>query len=687
MPAFRRVMALWVAFLTGGPLQAQITARTDAVGRLLNEWHAAGTAAGLAAITYENRDAGHSQLDTKAWPQLLVRPTISGDVGLATLVRHSPTIGNCSMASPPEKGGSVPRIYFGDQRSLGFLAGQYADSNAFIYPEHGDHDPGWNGRGGWGDLFPANVPMLTICQGSSYMDQAFLSAFLSATAALPPETQKLILRRQWLAPTLQMLLRRSYRPCKTEEDYLSGKAHPVVFDGNLLDEERMARLAHEMTVEKIPPVVRLEVRDETALRPGVDLFEQETLRDGKLGTTPYACARIFRGSGFRHEMELSAGRSQDLQGRALQFRWVLLQGDPDRVKVISADDGVTARLSVAWHPEQRGVTGIQTHRVDVGVFAHNGASWSPPAIVSFYMLPNEARFYDEGGRLQEISYDAGNPDPGLPGSGDLRWLELALRIRTQPKHPGIALLIHHLSPPALANFRSLATALAPDHEAWQKVAADSAKKSESDALRANLEKKIREALEQPVKEEDGDRPVTTLMQAMEAAIRSIAAVPDLYLAGQDVMPMLVETSGKKDAVHHFAAARQRLVDYGILDKKEGGTFALAESAKALTPGVRGHLAQFHVTVLHLALLPDFLQREESPAFVDPRLTTPKAWRDVHHYKPGGEPMGWTRYMDGRAHEFDAQGRLAPQSAGGAPVPVQYQRDGGTGLMRFTPVPP
>jgi hypothetical protein len=74
-------------------------------------------------------------------------------------------------------------------------------------------------------------------------------------------------------------------------------------------------------------------------------------------------------------------------------------------------------------------SGIRSHRVDVGIFAINGASISAPAIISFYMLPNERRFYDASGRLTEIAYQAYNPDLGLPVSPrDLRWLRLMLDV-------------------------------------------------------------------------------------------------------------------------------------------------------------------------------------------------------------------------------------------------------------------
>jgi len=43
---------------------------------------------------------------------------------------------------------------------------------------------------GWGDLFQVNTPYLVISQGSSGTDQPFLRAFVSAAAALQPETQQ-----------------------------------------------------------------------------------------------------------------------------------------------------------------------------------------------------------------------------------------------------------------------------------------------------------------------------------------------------------------------------------------------------------------------------------------------------------------------------------------------------------------
>ena len=58
-----------------------------------------------------------------------------------------------------------------------FLYRQYRGGQLYVYPEHRDHDPGHNGQGGYGDLFPTNSPCVVISQGSSGSDRAFVRAF------------------------------------------------------------------------------------------------------------------------------------------------------------------------------------------------------------------------------------------------------------------------------------------------------------------------------------------------------------------------------------------------------------------------------------------------------------------------------------------------------------------------------
>ncbi len=666
--------------------QAQVTTRTDAIGLKLNEWFTAKSAAGLAAITYENRDDGHSQLNASEWPQLRVYvPTdqekaAQRQKGPAGIIRPTPTIGNCSMAGPATKGGSLPRIYFLQPMGFDFLTNQYTHSNLFVYPEHQDYDPGWNGRGGWGDLYVANTPLVVISQGSSYLDQPFVRAFLSATAALPPETQEGLIRKRMLMPALQAIFRQSNRMVQREEDYFTGKAHPPVFEGSQINEEKFMRLAHEMTPEKVPPAVLLEVVQEDVVTPGKDFFEMDAVQSNVSSTAPFSIARIYRQSAPAFHMTVSAAKSLDPLRKPLQFRWELLQGDPERVTIEPAAGGTRASITVRWHPGWRAASGIQTHRVDIGVFAGNGTAWSAPSFISFYMLPNEVRFEDEQGRIQEICYENGNPDPGLPPSDDLRWLTLGRRLDTDRAGMPIRLLSKGLSEEAVVRLEALANDLAPRQEAWRELAADPGKKAEADAALAELQKELRQKLQAATV---GGKH--SLVEAMEAAIDVLSSAPDMYVTLQEELGGLARLSTKTTALQDITAGRKRLLDWGIFREDEDtGRVALTNDPDRLTPGEKHHLKQFQLTVLSQAVLPGFLERSTQPAFVDPLLTTPKAWRDIYIYGKDGEFLGWTRRANGRRYEFDAEGRFLPEGRALPPVEVRYARDAITGRLLFAP---
>ncbi|MDZ4290273.1 MAG: hypothetical protein U0984_20070, partial [Prosthecobacter sp.] len=209
-----------LAMLTlAGSVQGQVTTRDDTVGRLLNEWHGKGRAAGLSNITYENRDGGHSPLNTAVYPQLQIfKPDDkSGPAkGPAEMLRPTATVGNCSMAAAAADGGSLPRIYQTNPSGPRFLMLQYLANQLFVYPEHQDYDPGANGVGGYGDLYLLNNATTIVSQGSSGSDQPFLRAILSTLAALPPETQQLLIEKRILMPTVQSIFRQSNAMVQSE---------------------------------------------------------------------------------------------------------------------------------------------------------------------------------------------------------------------------------------------------------------------------------------------------------------------------------------------------------------------------------------------------------------------------------------------------------------------------------------
>src|SRR5262249_25434394 len=160
-----------------------------------------------------------------------------------------------STSAPPQMSGSNPRTYYCARDGLEILQSHYLKSNLYIYPEHRDHDPGHNGVGdGYGDLYPTNTPYLLISQGSSGSDQPFMRALPFTAAAFRPEGKKKLGEPGLLMPPTQMILRSSNRQLRDPKEYLTGKAHPTVFEGSHVDALKMVQLAHDVRLDSIPPL-------------------------------------------------------------------------------------------------------------------------------------------------------------------------------------------------------------------------------------------------------------------------------------------------------------------------------------------------------------------------------------------------------------------------------------------------
>jgi len=664
-----RLLAFLTLGLTGVSAQP-VTTRTDKVAGLLNEWFAKGTAAGLQAITYENRDGQHSPLNTALYPQLQVFKGAENDKGAATQIRTQPTLGNCSMASGATQLGCLPRIYMMDPGANRFLAQQYLSNNLFIYPEHQDYDIGANGiGGGYGDLLPVNTPCMLVSQGSSFTDQPFLQALLSTTAAFPPDTQKLLIEKHLLMPTLQSIFRRSNKMVQTPEDYFTGKAHPPAFDGTQIDEEKMVRMAHDMTPAKIPPLVLLHVIEETKIEMGKNYFELPGPYPWQLADTPVSIARILRGNEAEHGMLIGFDKTLNLVKAPLQMRAVVLQGDPRFVHIESQPGGDVMRIRIRWEPPMLAATGIRSHRIDIGIFADNGSSTSAPSIISLYMLPNEMHFYDEQGRVSEIHYQTHNPDFGLPVTDtDSRWVKILLAFSMKDTNLRSRLLDQILTPAERSGLQQQYLALKPQLDAFSAIEHADKLKGEAARLRAKLDQAISAALKKPVAEKSD----LTVRATIDKVLNVIANFHPFYLGSQRELDALAAASSKSSAVADVRAELHRLIMQGVLIEQASGQIDTMSPPDKLSLGERYMLRGLNITLLSQVLFPDVLERSTDPAWVSPRLTTPKQWRDVYRYDPtSGELQGWIRYADSRIANFDAEGRLLPDGPKGKAVPVIY----------------
>jgi len=392
---------------------APAAAYTGPAAATLAPWLADDTASGFAGLFYVNRDNGHSTLALTNFPGLtpIVYDAEARRAGAGETMPNGffrlddafpPVLGNCAMAvTHPAYWRSLPRAMLTDSRGTIFAFRLFMANQLFFYPEHNDFDVD-----GKGDLYPANTPYYLISQGSSWSERPFLEAACAATGALRPDTRAKLIKDGLLAPTLQMLLRSTQKSLAAPTDYLTGLAHPAVFDGANLDPDAWVKKAHALTPETIPPLLALRtIRDEMATpgRDYFDLFTSEGLFD-----TPCAIARIVRGVNRTRTIVVSVANHQ----AGTTLHWRVLQGDPAKVtiKPLTSDQSMV-EITVAYHgrfnaPLAGGKT-IATTRVDVGVIGETKAGWyTCPSFVSFSYLNNEDRVYDTDGRIVSVDYQA-----------------------------------------------------------------------------------------------------------------------------------------------------------------------------------------------------------------------------------------------------------------------------------------
>jgi len=212
-----------------------------------------------------------------------------------------------------------------------------------------------------------------------------------------------------------MLFRASQRTLKNPRDYLTGIAHPPVFQAGNLDTAKLVRMAHALTTNTLPALVLLSVRRETRMIPDLDFFD--SVRSEQLFDSPLAVARVFRGAARTRTLELAT----HCKRADARIHWVVLQGDPAKVRFTPCPTNTALMtLTVAYHTPSEVPAGngqrIQSARADIGVIAETQGVFSLPAIISFYFLGNEQRAYADDGRLLSIDYtrpQTGYTDPLL----------------------------------------------------------------------------------------------------------------------------------------------------------------------------------------------------------------------------------------------------------------------------------
>ena len=377
----------------------------------INAWLREGTAAGAAGILYVNRDNNTRPLDIARYPGMTRlgyspemierRLNIGLPNTLFALADNSllaPVIGHSSMGYLNSAyWRSQPRAVCGDPRQLALQSVTLLGNQLFFYPVYGDYDVRT------GDLFPANTPYSIAVAGQNNAERPFVEAAAAALAALRPETRAELTRTGLLMPTLSMLFRASQKTLRSPADYLTGIAHPAVFQPRDLDTAKLVQLAHALTTNNVPPLVLFNVRRETQMVPDRDFFD--LVRTEQLFDTPLAIARVFRGAAYTRTLELQTYcRRTDAR-----LHWVVLRGDPAKVHFAPCPtNAARMTLTVAYHAPFKVPVGNQqeilSSRVDIGVIAEAEGLFSLPSLISIYFPGNERRVYAADGKIQSIDY-------------------------------------------------------------------------------------------------------------------------------------------------------------------------------------------------------------------------------------------------------------------------------------------
>jgi len=400
-------------------------------------WLEEESVSGLQEVWWDNCDGGHSRVNLEQLPGM--RKYEDSKWGLQTRVRDTTTVGNSSTAHKQIEKGSQTRSAYSAIYGLSALRKQYRKNNIYIYPSHMDYIAGNQRLGksqtkkqgsGRGDMFPTNTPFAITSLGSSGSDQPFIRAVAWTIGSFRSNVREKLEADGMLMPTVQMLLRRTQKHVQSDDDYFSGIAHPSVFDRTKLDPIAMMEAAREMRMKDIPPLVQMTVIEEEAMQPGKDYLGPPALKE-QLFDSPEVISRIWRGYPFTRRMVISAQETLNPSGLPLQFKWVVLRGDPAAIDIRpfgENDASAEITFSYPFRHDRTGVEGIWSNRFDVGVFAITPRSVSVPGFVTWMGLDHEERRYDRSNNLASIDYGTGRfVDPRIgvahPFREEHKWVQ------------------------------------------------------------------------------------------------------------------------------------------------------------------------------------------------------------------------------------------------------------------------
>lgn len=330
---------------------------------------------------YLNRDRGHSKLSYADYPGLTVVHMGSEikskgfDHDYPNMAFPYPVFGNCSRAllnGPAWR--SLPRAMMtGQSFRIRALSCFYLSNQVWVFPAAHDYPP----HNKYGDLFASVTPYWIVTQGKSWSDQYYLKAALEVSRSLDANVKRDVVSRGLLAPVVQTVIRKSLKTVKTENDYLTSKAHPTAFPPNGLDMARLKKLAKSFTSETIPPLVKIKGVAIGQTKPGEQTAEMPELTY----VSPCAWAFVLRKPEQSRTFIIGAVGADE-------YEFATVHGADGAAKIEKLSPSAV-RVTL----DKSLIT--PTNRVDIAVFGKNSKTgWGAPAFVSFAVLDPAAPYCD-----------------------------------------------------------------------------------------------------------------------------------------------------------------------------------------------------------------------------------------------------------------------------------------------------
>jgi len=338
---------------------------------------APGGPGGNVGDLYMNRDDQHALLNVGGYPGL-TRVTFDSvgtnrnmHLDVPNVLFPYPTFGNCSRAFlDPTYWRSIPRMMMtAETLHLGKMAKFYLSNQTWVFPANADIAPvGTNG-----DVFASITPYWITTAGRSWSDLPYLRTALEVSRTLKPAVKQEVVGRGLLAPTIQTLMRRSFRSVTNDVDYLSPRAHPTAFLPGAVDSARLKAAAAALTAETVPPLAPIVVHADRIGQAGA--FSELTYG------TAFAWAFVLRTDAETRTFRIVAKGADE-------FAFVQTHGAGVDVRIEREKPDV-AKVTVG----RRGLS--PTNRVDIMVCGRNpGTGWGAPSYVSFAGMDAAASYSD-----------------------------------------------------------------------------------------------------------------------------------------------------------------------------------------------------------------------------------------------------------------------------------------------------